>query len=144
MYCKSQLRTALLRHFSSLLRNLHIYCSPACHVCIAIVHHNTVLTPFAIYHQGCCDACTTTSHCVMQNAQQLAVYRHMSLCLVGDMWPPYVSRIAISPRSACIAMYCHSWRALAVYIWPCVTYWNISQHIAMLHWLSKPCSLSIA
>ena len=131
MYCKSQLHTAMLRHLSSLLRNSHMYCSAACHVCIARVRHNTVLTAFAMYHQGCRDVCATTSHCVMQNAQQLPVYRHTSLCLVGDMWPPcpcvlleicgrhVASELAMyrhmSPRSTCIAMYRHSWQALAVY-----------------------------
>ena len=70
--------------------------------------------------------CVLLEICGRHVASELAMYRHMS------------------PQSACLAMYCHSWRALAVYIWPCVTYGNISQHIAILHWLSKPCSLSMA
>ena len=108
MYCKSQLHTALLRHLSSLFRNLRIYCSAACHVCIARLRPNIVLTPFAIYHQGCCDACPTTSHCVVQNAQHLDVYRHMSLCLVGDMWPPCGIRAChASPYVTPISMYCN-------------------------------------
>ena len=86
----------------------HICCSAACHVCIARLRHNIVMTPFAIYHQGCRDACTTTSHCVVQNAQHLDVYRHMSLCLVGDMWPPCGIRAChVSPYVTPVSMYCN-------------------------------------
>ena len=73
--------------------------------------------------------CILLEICGRHVASELAVYRHMS------------------PRSACIVMYCHSWRALAVYMHVAVCHichGNIWQHVAILHWLSKPCSPSMA
>ena len=50
--------------------------------------------------------CVLLEICGRHVASELAMYRHMS------------------PRSACIVMYCHSWRALAVYMQPRVMPWE--------------------